>query len=228
MACIAGQREALRLMIWVGCLSVLPHMTGRTVRKHAILPTDDGFVAPFAFDRGVRAKQRKEIAVIADLLFGSEPALHDVALGAIRAEFAQVNIGMAIVAILANIGKHRLRMTLRARKFFVPAAKREFCLIVVESGTPENRAPAGSRMAILARNRQRAMRLRSRVPLSESDRGKRPEQNCAGESSKNEKRNACQRSGRSLKIANAPEAFAGWTPKTLLEERHGINCTSTR
>jgi hypothetical protein len=164
-------------------------------------------VAPFAFDGGVRPDQRKKIVVIADLLLGSEPALGDVALSAIRSELAQVNIGMAIVAIPADIGKDRFRVTLRARKFVVPAAKREFCLVVVEPRTVENRAPTGGVVAILTRKRQWAVRIWSRVPLSE--RGCGHEKQRTKQNSKNDKGNACQRFGRSLENRECARGVRG-------------------
>jgi len=109
----------------------------------------------------MRSNQRKEVHMIADLLLRSEPTLGDVALGAIRAKLPQMNIGMAIGTILANIRKDRLGVTLRARELFVSAAKGKFCSIVLELRFGANRAPASSRMAIFARNQQRTVWVRS-------------------------------------------------------------------
>jgi len=105
--------------------------------------------------------------MVADLLLGSEPALHDVALRAIRAEFTQMDIGMAIGAILADIRENRLRVTLRARGSFVSASKRKLRLIVVELRNIANRAPAGGHMAIFARNQHRTVWVWSCAILSE-------------------------------------------------------------
>ena len=116
----------------------------------------------------MRAKQWKEIHMVADLLLGSEPALHDVALEAIRTELTQMNIGMAIGAILAGIGEDRLRVTLRAINSLVPASKRKLRLIVVEPRDIANRAPASSRMAIFASNQQRTVWVRSCTRLSKN------------------------------------------------------------
>ena len=80
MAGLASLRETLGQVAWIGCFPVLRHVTRRTIRKHAILPSDNCFVASLAFHRGVGSYQRKEIHMVADLLLGSEPALHDVAL----------------------------------------------------------------------------------------------------------------------------------------------------
>ena len=59
---------------------------------------------------------------------------------------------MAIGAIPTDIGKDRLRVTLRACHIFMSAAEGELGSIVVEIGIAANRAPAGSGMAIFARN----------------------------------------------------------------------------
>jgi len=122
MAVVASQRESLGLMIGIRRLSILRHVAGGAVGKHAVLPAHQGLVAAFAFNGGVRSEERKQIVVVADLRFGSEPALGDVTLGAIRAEFAQMNVGVAVVAILADVGENCLGVALRAREFFVSAA----------------------------------------------------------------------------------------------------------
>jgi hypothetical protein len=165
MAGIASLRKIQGLVIGIRCRLKLRQMACGTIRKDAILPSDKRFVTGLAFHRGVGANQREEILMIADLLTGSEPALHDMALGAIRAKLTQMNVGMTIGAILADVGEDRVRMTLRARNSFVHAAERISSLIVIEFGDGANRSPTGSRMAILARNCQRAMRVRGRTPL---------------------------------------------------------------
>ena len=100
----------------------------------------------------MRTNQREEVRMVADLRLGSAPTLGVVALCAIRAELPQMNIGMAIGAIPADIGKDRLSMTLRACHFFMSTCEGELGSIVVEIWIPANRAPAGSRMAIFAWN----------------------------------------------------------------------------
>ena len=91
--------------------------------------------------------------MVADLLLGSKPPLQDVALGAIRSKLSQMNIGMAIGAIPADIGEDQLRVTLRARELFVSAPKGKFRLIVAEFRIAANGTPTGSGMAIFAWNR---------------------------------------------------------------------------
>lgn len=137
-------------MIRIRRLFELCGVTCRTVRQNAILPPDEGFVTSFAFHCRMRPDQREEILMIADLLPRREPSLQDMALSAIGAEFSEMNIGMTVGAILADVAKYQLRMTLCADYFYVPPAKRVVGLVVIEFGSGANRRPAVRRMAILA------------------------------------------------------------------------------
>ena len=119
--------------------------------------------------------------MVADLLLGSKPALHDVALCAIRAELPQMDVGMAIRAILADIGENRLGMTLRARGSFVPPSKRKLRPIVVKLRNIANWAPPGSRMAILARFHYRAVWVWSCAALSKKIRCMSCKNQCAAQ-----------------------------------------------
>jgi hypothetical protein len=80
------------------------------------------FVAIFALHGGVSPQERKPILVIFHLLDGDIPALNGVALRAVRAHFSLVNVGVAILAILADVGEYRLDMALHALHLFVHAA----------------------------------------------------------------------------------------------------------
>lgn len=137
-------------MIGICRLFELRGVTCGAVRQNAVLPADNGFVTSLAFHRGVRSDQRKEILMIADLLPGREPPLQDMALSAIGAEFSEMNIGMTVGAILTDVAKYQLRMTLGADYFFVPPAQRVMGLVVIEFGRDANRGPTVRRMAILA------------------------------------------------------------------------------
>jgi hypothetical protein len=152
MAGIARVREALGQMVGIGGFLKLRHVARRAIRQHAVLPSDDGFVAPLTLHGSVGANQRKKIHVVADLLLGSEPALHHMALRAIRAKLAQMNIGMAIGTVFADVGENRLGVTLRAGKPRVPAPKRKFSLIVIKFQNGADRMPACSRVTIFAGN----------------------------------------------------------------------------
>jgi len=103
--------------------------------------------------------------MVANLLPRREPALHDVALSAVGPKFTQMYVGVTIRTVLSDIGKNRIGVTLPAGHSIVHAAERKSGLIMIEFGMDSNRGPAGSLVAILARNRKRAVRARRGFPL---------------------------------------------------------------
>jgi hypothetical protein len=111
-------------------------------------------VAFITLHRGVRPEQRKAILVIADLIDGYLPAQHRVALRAIRTKFPQVNVSVAVGAILADVGEHRFGVTLNASHAFMHAAQRVLRGVVVKLRNRANRAPRLRGMAVFAGNRQ--------------------------------------------------------------------------
>ena len=124
------------------------------------------FVAIFALHGSVSAQQRKAILVIFHLLDGDIPALNGVALRAIRAHLPLVNVRVALFAILADIGKHRLDVALVALHFFMQAPQRVIRLVVIEFRNRANGLPARGRVTVLARNRQWAVRTFGVAPLA--------------------------------------------------------------
>jgi hypothetical protein len=123
-------------------------------------------VAVFALQGGVSSQQRKTILVILHLLYGDIPALDRVALRTVCAHFPLVNVSVAILAILADVGKDWLAMTLCARHLFVHAAKRIFGFVVIELRHGADGTPARSVVAVLARNRKWPMRASGGLTLS--------------------------------------------------------------
>ena len=157
MALIARSRKIQRHMIGIRRALELRGMACRAVRQHAILSADKGFVTGFTFRGGMSPDERKQILVVANLLLGGEPALLDVALGAVRAKLAKMNVGMAIGAVLPDIGEDRLGMALAAGHFAMPAAEGIARSVVIEFRKRTKRRPAGGRMTILARNLERTV-----------------------------------------------------------------------
>jgi len=89
------------------------------------------------------------------------PPGHGMTLFAIWAEFAAMNIGVAVGAILAGVGEHRLNVALRARHILVQAAQRITRLVVIEFGDGADRLPSLCRVTVLAGNVQIAVRAMS-------------------------------------------------------------------
>ena len=114
-------------------------------------------VAFIALHGGMSAKERKPVLVIAHLLHRDIPALHGVALCAVRTHLAAVDIRVAIRAVLANVGKYGFHVALGALHFFVQAAEWIFRFAVIEFGNRADGSPSGRGVAVFARNIQRTM-----------------------------------------------------------------------
>ena len=76
----------------------------------------------FALDRGMGTKQRETVLMVFDLRNGNLPTQNRVTLCAVRAVFPAVNVGMAIGAILSDVGKNRLGVAFDALHIFVQTA----------------------------------------------------------------------------------------------------------
>src|SRR5215471_10635110 len=108
-------------------------------------------VAGIAVHGGVSTHQREAIVVILDILIGDLPSAHRVALFAICAQLATVNISVAILAALADVGENHLHVTLGAGDRGVHAAKRVASLIVIKFGDRADRLPCARGVTVLAR-----------------------------------------------------------------------------
>src|SRR5215475_14110553 len=91
-----------------------------------------------------------------------------MALLAVRAHLALVNVGVALRALRTHIRENRLRVALRARNAFVHSAQRIFGGVVIELRNSANRFPSAQRVTVLAGNAQTAVgtaRVRRRLGL---------------------------------------------------------------
>ena len=161
MARRASFRKIQGHVIGIGCALEVGRMASRTIRQHAILAADKRFVARFAFRRGMRPDQRKQILMAADLLPGREPTLNDMAFGAIGTEFAQMNVSVAIGAVFADFGKNQIRVALLAGHTPVHSEKRVAGLTVIERKSCPDGPPGRGNVAIFAGNLKPAVRGRS-------------------------------------------------------------------
>lgn len=98
--------------------------------------------------------QRKAILVLLNLPHRDLPSFHRVALFAVGAEFAAVNISVAVRALGARIGEHHFGVALSAPDRLMHAAERIAGLVVVELRNRADRSPAADRMTVLAGNIQ--------------------------------------------------------------------------
>ncbi len=82
-----------------------------------------------------------------------------MAAGAIGAELAAMDIGVAIGTLGTDVLEDQIRVALNAIDFFVHAAEGIPGQIVVELGIGTNGLPACVRVAVGTRGRKRAMRI---------------------------------------------------------------------
>ena len=134
----------------------LLRVAGIAIRREPLeLPRRSALVTGIALHHRVRTDQRKTVLVILNGADVRLPPLDRVAGFAIRAHLAAMNIRMAVRAFGANICKHRLGMTRRARNIRVQATQRILRLAVIKFRNRANRLPSNRRVAVLARNRER-------------------------------------------------------------------------
>ena len=139
----------------VGLLPVA-QVAGLTVGRKAVENSGSGlFVTLFALHGSVSAEEREAIEVIFDLLHRNVPALHGVTLLAGRAHLMPVDVFVRVTidAVLADVGEDRLDVALRALHFFVQAAQRIPCFVMVKFGNRTDRTPARGGVTVLAGNR---------------------------------------------------------------------------
>jgi len=157
---IAGSKSRTRTwVIWIGGVLPIFEMAGIALRAKAEELSNGGaLVAGIARHSGVRSEEWEAIVVVLDVPGGDIPALYGVALRAIRAHLAAVNVCVAIGAVFPYIGKDGFGVALHALHFFVHAAKGVLGFVVIEFGDRANRPPTGGGMAIFAWNGERSVR----------------------------------------------------------------------
>jgi len=147
-------REFCRDVIRIGGFPEIPQMARRTSRRESgKLPHRRILVALGALHRGMGAQQRKPVEVILHCFHRNVPAQRSVALGAVGAKLALVNVSVAIGAILAHVGEDGLHVAVDAIHFFVHPAQWVTRGVVIKFRDGANRGPARGGMAVFAGNR---------------------------------------------------------------------------
>ena len=163
MAGFARSGKSRGDMVWIrGCLEVTG-VARITLRREPLeLSCSRAFMAGFAIHSGMRAHQWKTVFMPADGLNCNVPAFDGMARIAIRTELPAMNVGMAIRALLADIGEHQFDVALRALHLLVHALQRIVRLVVVKLWNTADGFPTERRVAVFARNVQsRAVRISS-------------------------------------------------------------------
>jgi len=138
----AGSREAKPDVIDNRSEEVLL-MAGVAGRRQADELAGGGvLVALLALHQLMRAHQRETVLVILNSLQRDLPPFHRMATGAIGAELAAMDIGVAIGALGTDVLEDQIRVALNASHFLVHAAEGISGQIVVELGIGSYGLPA--------------------------------------------------------------------------------------
>ena len=113
MATLAGGGKTCGHVVWSCSCFEFCGVTGKALRRHRLeLAVSRSLVAGIAVHRGVRPSQRKAVVMLLNLLNGDIPSTDGVALLTIRSQLPLVNVGVAILATLSNVGEDHPNMTL--------------------------------------------------------------------------------------------------------------------
>ena len=138
-------------------------------RKALELTYSSAGVALIAIKSGMCTDEREAVQVLVDLLDRNIPSLDGVALLAISAHLALVNVGVAIRALHAHVAEDRFGVALRAADAFVHPAERVLGCVVIEFRNGADRLPTAQGMAVLTGDAEasvRATRGRGTLRLS--------------------------------------------------------------
>ena len=159
VATVARSGELGADVVGIGRPREIRRVARIALRGHRLkLAIGRALMAGVAVDCGVRPGQREPVIVLLDLLNRNLPAAHRVALLAIRSQLPLMNISVAVLTSLSDVGEHGLHVALNAGHGLVHAAQRVSRLIVIEFRNRTDRFPSGSGMTVLTRNVQISVR----------------------------------------------------------------------
>ena len=120
LAIAGGKCRASLGVIGIGGILPILQVAGIALRgKSEELANSGAPMTGFARNRGMRPQQWETILVILHRLRRDIPALHGVTLLAVRTHLSAMNVGVAIGAILSDVGENRFGVALDALHFFV-------------------------------------------------------------------------------------------------------------
>lgn len=106
--------------------------------------------------------ERETVLMILHRFDRHAPALHRVALLATRPKLPAMQVGVAIRAARPDVAEYFEDMALPAADSFVHSAQRKARAAMIELRNAADGLPARERVAVLARNRQRPVRIARR------------------------------------------------------------------
>lgn len=159
VAGLAGGRKSRGLVIREFGLRERLRVAGDAIcGKPLELAGARALVTIVAGERGVCADQGETVLVCAEVLKARLPAANRVALFAVRAELAPMDVGVAIRALGSRLGEDQADMALRTGYSLVKASQRITSFVVVKLEDVAQRFPGREGVAILTRDVQIAVR----------------------------------------------------------------------
>lgn len=133
-------------------------VAGVTLNRQS-LKLPDGFtlVAVGTIQACMPSNQWEAVVVLLHPLQNDIPTLDRMALLAVRAHLATMEIGVAVRAMRSRVRKHGLRVALRTAHAHMQTAQRITRLVVIEFGERSNRLPAYRGVTVLAGDTQIAV-----------------------------------------------------------------------
>lgn len=159
MAGFAGGGKTSSHVVWTrGCFE-FRGVAGIALRGHRLkFAGRPSLMTGIAVHSSVSPSQRKAVIVLLHLPNRDLPSPYGVALLAICAQLPPVNVGVAVLAALSDIGENWPDVALSAVHRLVHAAQRIFRLVVIEFRNAADRFPCGRCVAVLTRQAQVSVR----------------------------------------------------------------------
>ena len=107
----------------------------------------------------VRTDQREAVLVLVDVVHRHCPAVDVVTQVALGTIFASMNVGVAVLALLARVGEDRVDVAFLAGDLGVQASQRKRRVAVIKFGLRTQWQPSFAGMAVLTRDLQGPMRV---------------------------------------------------------------------
>jgi len=159
MAVVAGRREPGCHVVRIRGALKVGGVARIAFSRHRLKPAVcSALVARIAIHSRVRAGQGKAVVMLLHLLDRDLPPANRVALFTVGSKLPLVNIGMAVLAALANTAEHRFHMTLGARHRLMHAAEGISGLIVIEFRNGAYRFPPARCVTVLTGDVQISVR----------------------------------------------------------------------
>ena len=159
VALLALGRKSSGHVVRIGRLLERVLMAGVALDRQTLeLSNRLAFVTVGTIQARMTADQREAIVVLPCSLVNDVPALHRVTLLAVRAHLPAVDVGVTIGAVRPRIAEHRFGMALRARNSLMQATQRIASVVVIKLRDSADRFPTHRGMAVLAGDRQIAVR----------------------------------------------------------------------